>query len=207
MKVENYFQTPIYIFEKPEWVKESIKATNPYIKEAIKLNKPKFYNNKDFGLVHHSKPKVKELKLKKLIDFIGNTAMNILDNQGYNMSLYNLFLNEMWVQEFPKNGGGHHSPHNHWNGHISGFYFLKCSSETSYPVFYDPRSSKSMNMLKQKDDSKLTYSTEQVHFKIKPGTLLFFNSYLTHEFIFDKGIEPFRFIHFNIQATDKNHAI
>ena len=89
----------------------------------------------------------------------------------------------------------------------SGFYFLKCSNETSYPVFYDPRSSKSMNMLKQKDDSKLTYSTEQVHFKIKPGTLLFFNSYLTHEFVFDKGIEPFRFIHFNIQATDKNHAI
>ena len=113
----------------------------------------------------------------------------------------------MWVQEFPKDGGGHHSPHNHWNGHISGFYFLKCSNETSYPVFYDPRSSKSMNMLKQKDDSKLTYSTEQVHFKIKPGTLLFFNSYLTHEFVFDKGIQPFRFIHFNIQATDKNHAI
>ena len=54
MKVENYFQTPIYIFEKPEWVKESIKATNPYIKEAIKLNKLKFYNGSAFETITSS---------------------------------------------------------------------------------------------------------------------------------------------------------
>ena len=37
--------------------------------------------------------------------------------------------------------------------------------------------------------------------------MVFFNSYLAHEFILDKGIEPFRYIHFNVQASDKNYAI
>jgi hypothetical protein len=32
---------------------------------------------------------------------------------------------------------------------------------------------------------------------------IFFNSYLGHEFVVDHGIEPFRFIHFNIQAVPK----
>ena len=207
MKVENYFHSPIYIVEKPEWVLKTIKATDPYIKEAIKLNKPNFYKHKDFGLVHHSKPIAAEAKLNQLIEFVGNTSRDILDNQGYDTTLYNLFIRDMWVQEFAKSGGGYHAPHIHSNGHISGFYFLKCSDKTSYPVFYDPRPGKMMNMLKQKDPYKMNLSTEQIHFKIKPGTLLFFNSYLTHEFPLDKGIEPFRFIHFNIQAGDKNYAI
>ena len=29
-----------------------------------------------------------------------------------------------------KKGGGHHSAHIHWNQHVSGFYFLKCSDKT-----------------------------------------------------------------------------
>ena len=36
--------------------------------------------------------------------------------------------------------------------------------------------------------------------KIKPGKLVLFNSYLPHQFDVDDGVDPFRFIHFNIQA-------
>jgi uncharacterized protein (TIGR02466 family) len=207
MKVENYFTTPIYIVEKVEWLLETIKATDYYIEEAKELNKKNFYKKKDFGLVHHSKPIGGDPKLKNLTEYIGRMSSDILDQQGYDMKLYNLFISEMWVQEFAKHGGGHHSPHIHWNSHMSGFYFLKCSDKTSYPIFHDPRPGKMMSMLKQKNHNQINYSTEQVHFKIKPGTMIFFNSYLTHEFIFDKGIEPFRFIHFNVQASDKNYAI
>ena len=35
------------------------------------------------------------------------------------------------------------------------------------------------------------------------GTFMFFNSYLEHEFSVDHGLEPFRFIHFNLQAIPK----
>jgi hypothetical protein len=54
---------------------------------------------------------------------------NILDQQGYDLSNHKLVMNELWVQEFAKLGGGHHHTHTHWNGHISGFYFLKCSEK------------------------------------------------------------------------------
>ena len=36
-------------------------------------------------------------------------------------------FSELWVQEFAKKGGGHHSAHIHWNQHVSGFYFLNIS--------------------------------------------------------------------------------
>jgi hypothetical protein len=60
-----------------------------------------------------------------------------------------------------------------------------------------------MTQLKQKDESQATLSSEKINFKILPGTLIIFNSYLTHEFVMDAGIEPFRFIHFNLQAIPK----
>ena len=40
--------------------------------------------------------------------------------------------------------------------------------------------------------------------KVKPGTLLMFNSWLPHQFSVDDGIDPFRFIHFNIQARSNS---
>ena len=45
--------------------------------------------------------------------------------------------------------------------------------------------------------------TELVHYRPQPGTLLIFPGYLEHEFVVDLGIEPFRFIHWNIQAVPK----
>jgi uncharacterized protein (TIGR02466 family) len=112
-------------------------------------------------------------------------------------------ITEMWVQQFAKNGGGHHSPHTHWNGHISGFYFLKCSDKTSYPIFHDPRPGKVMNQLPEKDSNSFSDAVDLINIKPKPGTFVFFNSYLGHEFVVDHGVEPFRFIHFNIRAIPK----
>ena len=49
----------------------------------------------------------------------------------------------------------------------------------------------------------MTYASELVHFKPKPGTLIIFPGYVEHEYAVDHGIEPFRFIHWNIQAVPK----
>ena len=40
------------------------------------------------------------------------------------------------------------------------------------------------------------------HFKPTPGTLIIFPGFLEHEFSVDFGIEPFRFIHWNIQVVE-----
>jgi uncharacterized protein (TIGR02466 family) len=200
--VENhFFTTPIYFDEKKEWVEELNKVSNSYILKAKENNKKTF--DKDFGIVHHSEPLVEDINFKDFLKYINSNAFNILTNQGFDLTNYLLVTTELWVQEFASLGGGNHSPHIHWNGHISGFYFLKCSEKTSFPIFHDPRSGRMMNLLPEKDASKITLSSSSMNFKPNPGTFIFFNSYLQHEFAVDYGIEPFRFIHFNIQAFPK----
>jgi uncharacterized protein (TIGR02466 family) len=153
--------------------------------------------------VHHSETLTQDVNFKEFLKYININSFNILNNQGFDLTNYFLVTNELWVQEFSSLGGGYHSPHTHWNGHISGFYFLKCSEKTAYPIFHDPRSGRMMNLLPEKDTSKLTLSSSSINFKPKPGTFIFFNSFLQHEFVVDHGIEPFRFIHFNLQAIPK----
>jgi len=57
-----------------------------------------------------------------------------------------------------------------------------------------------MTDLQEINSSDITVSTHKVFYKPKPGTLMLFNSYLPHQFAVDPGIEPFRFIHFNLSA-------
>ena len=109
----------------------------------------------------------------------------------------------MWGQEFAKDGGGHHTLHTHWNGHISGFYFLKGSEKTSKPMFEDPRPGNMMNLLPQKYPTKITYASHQISYEANPGKMIFFPSYMPHQYVVDMGYEPFRFIHFNCQAIPK----
>jgi uncharacterized protein (TIGR02466 family) len=198
---KNLFITPIYFNEKKEWLENLNKISDPYIIQAKKESLLKC--NKDFVKVYHSNSLVDDSNFKEFLHYINSNAFDILNNQGFDLTNYLLATTELWVQEFASLGGGNHSSHIHWNGHISGFYFLKCSNKTSYPVFYDPRSGRMMNLLPEKDQSQITLASSSVNFKPEPGTFIFFNSYLQHEFVVDHGIEPFRFIHFNIQAFPK----
>ena len=86
---------------------------------------------------------------------------------------------------------------------ISGFYFLKASEKTSMPVFEDPRPGHLMNGLPEKDKNKITYASTQVFYQAQPGRIMFFPSYMPHQYSLDLGYEPFRFIHFNCQAILK----
>ena len=204
---EHYFASPIYWIDKPEWVKGVNTASDAYIKQArlnnleeIKKRNKKLGDKGEHPWVHHSTPLINDPQFKVLQDYIGATAWNLLDGQGFDLSNHTLYITEFWVQEFSKDGGGHHTLHTHWNGHISGFYFLKASAKTSLPVFEDPRGGRMMNLLPQKDISKITMASHQVNYEVKPGRLIFFNSYLPHQYLVDNGYEPFRFIHFNLQA-------
>ena len=206
------FESIVYRKELPEHVDNLIKITNDYIHKARKNTRPEILKREkkygvaigDHGLSYHSHGKL--YQDKRMADFetlIRVTAKNILGSQGFDVSGHELDYTEMWVQQFADQGGGHHETHVHWDNHISGFYFLKCSDRTSVPVFHDPRPGRMMLNLPLKDTSKLCYAMERQSLKIFPGTLLMFNSYLPHEFKVDNGIDAFRFIHFNIKATPK----
>jgi uncharacterized protein (TIGR02466 family) len=206
-----YFSSPVYSIEIPEWVDDANKVCDKYIKDARKNNVKviKERENKfgkkigDHGMSYHSTSLVGDPALKELQEYIGATSWNVLDHMGYDLKNYELFWTEFWVQEFGDKGGGHHEGHIHYDSHISGFYFLKCSDKTSMPVFHDPRPAKLMTQLPLKNETEITLGAHQIHYKPKQGTMIFFPSYMEHQYVVDDGIEPFRFIHFNLQAVRK----
>ena len=207
---EEYFKCPIWYAQAPEFVDDVNKASDSYIenakknlKEEIDKRNKKLGNKGDMGHVFHSTPLVGDPAFKELQDYIGATSHNLLIEMGYDLKDYSVFTTEMWVQEFAKRGGGPHTLHTHWNGHISGFYFLKASEKTSLPLFEDPRPGNLMNSLPEKDKNKITYASTQIHYTIQPGTIIFFPSYMPHQFTVDMGYDPFRFIHWNCQAIPK----
>ena len=210
LNLEHYFPCPIWWADQPKFVNKLNKASDPYIKisqknlkKQINERNKKFGDKGDMGNVFHSTTLIGDSKFNDLIKYIGATAHNLLGEMGFDLKDYQVFTTEMWVQEFAKKGGGHHTLHTHWNGHISGFYFLKASEKTSMPVFEDPRPGNLMNLLPEKDKTKVTTATSQIHFKVKPGRMIFFPSYMPHLYSVDMGYEPFRFIHWNCQAIPK----
>ena len=206
MFIEEYFKTPFWFEEKLDFLKSLIKATDSYIKEDRKIKKKDIKKFNNFGTSYHSMPLITDTKFKDFHNYVGQKALEFLDWQGFDMQQYTTFISESRVQEFEKNGGDHLSAHIHHNQHVSGFYFLKASENTSLPIFHEPRTGARCTKLKLKEPNKITHGTEIVHFKVKPGVLLFFPGYMEHEFIVDYNKEPFRFINFNIQAVPKEMA-
>ena len=207
---EDLFKCPVWFADEPAFVDDLNRASDKYIevakknlkKDIDKRNK-KFGDKGDMGNVFHSTTLVGDPNFLELTNYIGATANNLLLEMGFDLTNYQVFITEMWVQEFAKKGGGHHTLHTHWNGHISGFYFLKCSEKTSRPLFEDPRAGNMMNLLPEKDKTKVTYASHQINYEVKPGRMIFFPSYMPHQYIVDMGYEPFRFIHWNCQAIPK----
>ena len=210
LNLEQYFASPIWWADEPSFVDKLNKASDPYIEDSKKRLKPainernkKFGDKGDMGNVFHSTTLIGDPKFNDLIKYIGATAHNLLGEMGFDLTNYQVFITELWVQEFAQKGAGYHTLHTHWNGHMSGFYFLKASERTSMPVFEDPRPGNLMNLLPEKDKTKVTTATSQIHFKVKPGRMIFFPSYMPHLYSVDMGYEPFRFIHWNCQAIPK----
>ena len=138
---DQYFSSPIWWADEPKFVDKLNEASDPYIKKSqenlkksIDERNKKFGDKGDMGQVFHSTTLIGDPNFKELQDYVGATANNLLDEMGFDLTNYTIFITEMWVQEFAKQGGGHHTLHTHWNGHMSGFYFLKASEKTSMPM-------------------------------------------------------------------------
>lgn len=211
LEFKTYFETPIYVGKLPELVNDLNKVSDKFILEAKNRNKKiikerdKFMKKKlsDFGLTHHSTSLTNLPQFEILQNYVSNRSIEILEHMGYDLKDHQILWTEFWVQEFAEKGGGHHEKHIHYNNHISGFYFLKCSEKTSFPVFHDPRPAKIISQLPFKNSNEICLSTDKINYKPMPGTLIMFPAFLEHQFAVDPGIEPFRFIHFNLQAIIK----
>ena len=210
MNKDEYFSSPIYHELKKEWVEKLDNLSDPYIKQA--RDKQKEVNEKrltvgyknDIGATYHSEPLEPDENFRFFHNYMAEKSRYILDDMGYDMSNYGLIFTESWVQEFSFNGAGHHWFHTHSNAHISGFFFLKCSKLTSKPMFQDPRTAHVPLKLKEKDSTKISNANDLINYSINPGSLIMFPAYMSHAYMVDHGIEPFRFIHINMRAVEKN---
>jgi len=206
-----YFGTPVWTNLVPEFIKPINQLGDKYIKNAKKNLLPtlkerdKLYKRKlgDFGLSNHSVSINTDPGAKEFTEFCGNRSYEFLDWCGFDLKNHSLHFTEMWVQEFSAKGGGNHDTHVHWNQHVTGFYFLKASEKTSMPVLHDPRPGAMMTKLPQKEPNKITHANEAVHYKVKPGTMVLIPGYTPHQYPVDMGVEPFRFVHWNVQCVPK----
>ncbi len=175
------FPTPVWDVYEPKFLKPLIKVTDSYIKDSKKRDQKYIKNRdkhfkvklKDFGLSNHSTKLYNDPRFEGFINTVVATGQNFLNSQGFNLTTYKLALTELWVQEFGSKGG-HHSPHIHWNQHVSGFYFLKCSDKTSSPIFHDPRPGAQMTKLPLKEGTDISMGSEKLILKLNLVHLYFF---------------------------------
>jgi hypothetical protein len=91
LEVTEYFGTPIYVVELPEWVSSLNKETNTFIEKSkkdskrfIKQRNKQFGKDlKDFGISYNSSSLINEFNFKKFKSYIENRSMEILDHMGY----------------------------------------------------------------------------------------------------------------------------
>ena len=93
--------------------KEYIKKRDTYFEKKIG----------NFGLPSHSISLLPDLNFMEFSKYTLAQSKKVLNEMGYNLDNYLLKLTQLWVQEFPSKGGGHHNGHIHYNTHLSWFYF------------------------------------------------------------------------------------
>lgn len=136
-------------------------------------------------------------RLREFSQFVGATAWNILNEQGYAMQDMGMVYSEMWTQEHYK----HSSMDQHMHGYgsqITGFYFLETPENCSRVVFHDPRIAKVPIDLPEQDINLPTYASKNINFEPKPGLFIFTNSWLAHSFTRHANTLPIKFVHFNL---------
>ena len=106
LQLEEYFRCPIWFADEPAFVDDLNKASDKYIEASKKNLKPainkrnkEFGNKGDMGHVFHSTSLINDPNFKQLQDYVGATAQNLLNEMGFDLTNYQVFITEMWVQD------------------------------------------------------------------------------------------------------------
>ncbi len=185
-----YFSSLIYREERVEWVEETLKHTQ------------KYYEQMEPSIVKQTEGMTNDADLEYLASYFKDKGVSILKEQGYFTDDHQFYLEGMWGQEFACTGSN--VLHVHANSQISGFYFLETPEGGSYPIFDDPRPGKKMTDLWPTPSEEITLATPQIHFNnVKPGTMMFFNSWLPHMITPNQAQTPTKFIHFILSCSKR----
>ena len=195
LNVAHHFPCPIYLIEKPEF----LDAVNAVSEESLAKRRAGQGELNEIYPVLMSDNYFNDPRVAQFAEFVGETAWNILNGQGYAMNNFLMSFSEMWTQEHHKHSAMDQHIHG-YGAQIVGFYFLEAPEGSSRVVFHDPRASKLPIDLPEADMTKATIASKMINFEPKPGLLIFANAWLAHSFTRHAADSPIKFVHFNLNV-------
>jgi uncharacterized protein (TIGR02466 family) len=200
LQVAHHFPCPIYIIERPDF----LEMVNVVSEEALEV-KRKEQKLDDIYPAYMTGSYFVDPRISGFSEFVGGTAWNILNEQGFAMQNMAVQFTEMWTQEHYKHSAMDAHVHG-FGSQIVGFYFLETPENCSHVVFHDPRSAKVQIDLPEQDVNMATPASKAVNFTPKPGMMIFANSWLAHSFTRHAAEQPIKFVHFNLTVIPQPQA-
>jgi uncharacterized protein (TIGR02466 family) len=192
LQVAHHFPCPIYLIERPDF----LEAVQSVSEEGLAAQRKTQELNEIYPVVM-SGNFFADPRMVGFSEFVGATAWNILNEQGYAMHDKAVQFTEMWTQEHHKHSAMDQHVHG-FGSQIVGFYFLETPENCSRLVFHDPRSAKVQIDLPEQDMNMATPASKMINFTPKPGLMVFANSWLAHSFTRHAAELPIKFVHFNL---------
>ena len=200
LQVAYHFPCPIYLIERPDF----LEVVNTVSEEALETAKKTQQLNEIYP-VHMTGSYFGDPRMAGFSEFVGATAWNILNEQGYAMQDKAVQFTEMWTQEHHKHSAMDAHVHG-FGSQIVGFYFLETPEDCSRVVFHDPRAAKVQIDLPEQDINMATPASKMINFQPKPGLMIFANSWLMHSFTRHAADLPIKFVHFNLTVISQQQA-
>lgn len=200
LQVAYHFPCPIYIIERPDFL-DAVKAVS---EEGLEIQR-KERNLDDIYPVYMTGNYFGDPRIAGFSEFVGATAWNILNEQGYAMQDKAVSFMEMWTQEHYKHSAMDAHVHG-YGSQITGFYFIETPENSSHVVFHDPRAAKVQIDLPEQDVNMATPASKMINFTPKPGMMIFANSWLSHSFTRHAADLPIKFVHFNLTVIQQPQA-
>lgn len=192
LDVAFHFACPIYLIERPDFLQMVTEVSE----ESLAAQHKEHQLNEIYPVMmsgnYYADPRV-----AKFSEFVGATAWNILNEQGYAMQDKVVSFTEMWTQEHHKHSAMDQHTHG-YGSQIVGFYFLETPENCSRVVFHDPRAGKAQIDLPETDMNNATVASKMINFQPKPGLMIFANAWLAHSFTRHAAEQPIKFVHFNL---------
>jgi Putative 2OG-Fe(II) oxygenase len=189
-----YFPSLIYTIEKPEF----LKVVKEVSEERLKIQKAQKKVDPIYPVIMTDNLFTDD-RMTEFTKYVGQTAWNILQSQGYAMDNLVTTFESMWAQEHHKHSLMEQHVHG-FGAQLVGFYFLEVPEKSSNVVFHDPRAGKVQTNLPETDVSLVTPASQMINFSPKPGLLMFANSWLPHSFGRHAANKPMKFVHFNLNV-------
>jgi hypothetical protein len=187
-----YFPAIVYRDERPDFVERILPAC---VQKLDEVRQPGWPIVQSAHLGH-------DPALQEVANYLLLASVDLLRGQGYAVERYDFYLQGFWAQEIARGGGT--AVHIHKNSQMCGWFFLETPENGAYPVYHDTRMNKAMIELDFVQGSEVSNATNTIHFNnMKPGTVMFGNSWMQHQLTGSNADTPTRCIHFIVSHKER----